>query len=131
MGLELRHPYRDRRLVEFMLAVPAYQLYDGRFFKPIVRNAMEGLLPEPVRMRQAPTSLAPLYRRGLLERETEVVSRIMGKPEAVWRKYVSADWLNQVAPSRLRSGVDGGDTVVLWQCVSMELWRDRQGALST
>ena len=26
-GVELRHPYRDRRLVEFMLSVPAYQLY--------------------------------------------------------------------------------------------------------
>ncbi len=69
-GLELRHPYRDRRLVEFVLSLPAYQLYFHGRYKHVLRNAMQGILPEIIRTRRHPTSLIPLYLRGV-ERESK------------------------------------------------------------
>lgn len=66
--VELRHPYRDRRLIEFILAVPAHQLYRQGLYKPILRNAMQGILPERIRRRRHPTSLTGLFLRGMAER---------------------------------------------------------------
>src|SRR5262249_19505254 len=63
--IEVRHPYRDQRLVEFMLSLPAYQIYYDGLPKRILRMAMRGILPEFVRMRQPDTSFMQLYDRGI------------------------------------------------------------------
>ena len=68
-GVDLRHPYRDRRLTKFMLAVPAHQLYRRGRFKHLARDAAAGLLPPEIPARTAPTLLTPLFRRGIFDRE--------------------------------------------------------------
>jgi asparagine synthase (glutamine-hydrolysing) len=62
-GLEVRFPYLDRRLADFVLAVPyAHRLPRGRM-KLLLREAMKGLLPRPIIDRRRVTGfqcLAPL-----------------------------------------------------------------------
>ncbi|MGC9334111.1 MAG: asparagine synthase-related protein [Anaerolineae bacterium] len=122
-GVEIWYPYRDRRLVEFALAVPGHQLYSQGRYKHVLRSAMAGLLPEEIRRRSRPTSLLPLYARGLLEREWATVQELLWAPDAVWPRYVSADYLETIFPARIESGIDGLETVLPWQCLSFELWR--------
>ena len=43
-GIEPRHPFLDRRLVEFCLALPWEQKLSGGWTKRIVRRAMKGIL---------------------------------------------------------------------------------------
>jgi len=50
-GLEERHPFLDRRIAEFALAIPEEQRWRGRYPKYVLRQAMKGLLPESVRTR--------------------------------------------------------------------------------
>jgi asparagine synthetase B (glutamine-hydrolysing) len=69
--IELRNPYRDRRLIEFVLAIPAYQLYSHGMFKHILRIAMRGVLPEIIRTRHGSTSFVALYHRSV-EQEQEL-----------------------------------------------------------
>ena len=45
LGVELRHPLYDRRIVEFGLGLPDDQRWRGPRTKWIVREAMQGLLP--------------------------------------------------------------------------------------
>lgn len=87
-GVEIRYPYRDRRLVEFMLAVPTHQLYDGGVYKPILRHAMDGLLPERVRNRVQPTWLYPLFFHGMVKAEAKTVRQLLHDPDRVWSQYV-------------------------------------------
>ena len=58
-GIELRHPYLDRRLVEFCLGLPAEQRLRDGWKRLIQRNAMRGILPEAVRQRRSKSS--PIY----------------------------------------------------------------------
>jgi asparagine synthetase B (glutamine-hydrolysing) len=51
-GVEFRHPFFDRRLIEFMLAVPWEQRWLGGWSKRILRVALTGILPELVRKRK-------------------------------------------------------------------------------
>lgn len=65
--LEPRLPYFDRRLVEFLLALPTGQkLHQGRN-RYVVRRAMQGILPSEVQWRQDKGNLSPNIRRGLIE----------------------------------------------------------------
>ncbi len=121
--IELRHPYRDRRLIEFMLAVPAHQLYRLGRFKHIARLAMAGLLPEAIRERRQPTRLTPLFEVGLRERARPLVERLLFGPGAAWSDFVRRDWLARVLDE---GAARRGQEMVLWNCVSFELWRQRR-----
>ena len=124
-AIDLRRPYRDRRLIEFILAIPAHLLQRPGATKWILRQAMRGVLPEPVRQRRWVSSLLPLTARGLVEREASRVNEILGRPDAVWRRFVDVDWLTASFPRRLRRGIDGIESVVAWQCICSQLWHEK------
>lgn len=50
-SVESRVPFLDHRLVEFAFSLPAHVKFRGGYTKRVLRDAMQGLLPEPVRMR--------------------------------------------------------------------------------
>jgi asparagine synthase (glutamine-hydrolysing) len=50
-GLELRHPFFDRALVEFAVAIPEAQRWRHRTTKFVMRQALRQLLPESVYAR--------------------------------------------------------------------------------
>ena len=51
LGLDLRYPFLDRKLAEFLLGIPAHMRMRGAWGKYIHREAMAGLLPDDVRWR--------------------------------------------------------------------------------
>ena len=52
IGLEQRHPFYDRRIVEFALALPEEQRWRQNQAKFVLRQAMRRLLPDTVRQRR-------------------------------------------------------------------------------
>jgi asparagine synthase (glutamine-hydrolysing) len=60
--LESRRPFLDQRLVEFLLAVPTEQRWGKHQTKFVLREAMRGVLPEPVRTRRTKTDLSPALK---------------------------------------------------------------------
>ncbi|OFV95345.1 MAG: asparagine synthase (glutamine-hydrolyzing) [Acidobacteria bacterium RIFCSPLOWO2_12_FULL_54_10] len=51
-GIEYRHPFLDRKVIEYCLALPHEQLRRGDQTKFVLREAMKGFLPEKVRSRR-------------------------------------------------------------------------------
>jgi len=123
-GVEHRFPYRDSRLVQFMLSIPAHQLYNAGQAKHILRTAMAGVVPEPIRNRRTPTGLRPLYRRSLVEREARFVAALLGAKDAWWPRYVRGD-RGIVDPTSWDGRATDRDPrlLVAWRCISIELWR--------
>lgn len=60
-GLELRAPFHDRRLVEFAFSLPDEQRWREGCHKWILRDAMQGILPESVRTRTSKSDFSHLY----------------------------------------------------------------------
>jgi asparagine synthase (glutamine-hydrolysing) len=54
----VRHPFLDVRLVEYLLAIPPLPWFEG---KHLLRQAMRGRLPEPVRVRRKPALAQPVH----------------------------------------------------------------------
>ncbi|HMB22233.1 MAG: asparagine synthase-related protein, partial [Chloroflexota bacterium] len=119
--LELRHPYRDRRLVEFMIGIPAYMLYRDGFYKHILRVAMQGILPESIRTRKRATFLSPLFLRGV-ERERAVLDSNLYENDRAWLQFVDARWVRKHLSVRRSSNKPGIALFVAWLCVSFEAW---------
>ncbi|WP_238005665.1 asparagine synthase (glutamine-hydrolyzing) [Dactylosporangium sp. AC04546] len=75
-GLEVRVPYCDHRLVEYVYNTPwSMKAFDGRE-KSVLRAAVADLLPESVLRRQKspyPSTQDPVYERTLRQSLTEVV----------------------------------------------------------
>jgi asparagine synthase (glutamine-hydrolysing) len=67
-GIELRHPFYDRRLVEFLLGVPGHMLLHGDSRKYILREAMRGVLPELVRERRTKANFTASFAHAVLDR---------------------------------------------------------------
>lgn len=122
-GLELRDPYRDLHLVEFMLQLPAHQLYRHGRHKHVARQALLGWLPDSILNRTEPTLLTPLFERGLRQENRGLVEGLLESEDAIWPHYVERRWIED----SLRESISPALDVVLWHCVSFELWRQRWG----
>lgn len=120
--LEIRSPYRDLRLIEFVVSLPAYQLCNGSHYKHVLRESMRNILPEIIRSRNEPTSLMPLYFRGI-EKENDSLKDFFQDPEAVWGEYVRSDWLLKHWDVQITSEQDGPGALIPWLCISYAAWR--------
>lgn len=65
LRIEARHPFYDRRLLEFMIALPEDLSARGRVNKWILREAMRGTLPELVRTRRTKGEFSHTLLRAL------------------------------------------------------------------
>ncbi len=117
---ELRHPYRDRRLVEFVMALPAYQLCRG-LNKHILRAAMQGILPEAIRSRVRPNSYATLFLRGV-EQEKTILQACLEDPDATWPKFICSDWMENHWSLMRSTRAFRREDIILWTCMSYEAW---------
>jgi asparagine synthase (glutamine-hydrolysing) len=121
-GLEVALPYFDRRLVEFIMAVPAYVLGRPGYSRLLQRQAMIDYLPESVWQRQGRTTFKPLMVKGLRDKESDTVRQILSNAQIVERQYVRGDWLQEQLQVPYKSSIEG---TFLWNCIALELWLKR------
>lgn len=50
-SIEIRMPFMDYRLVNYMFSLPQQSKLGGGYTKRIIRDAMKGIVPEPIRTR--------------------------------------------------------------------------------
>lgn len=62
-GIVFRHPFFDRRLIEFMLTLPPKFKYSEGLSKRLLRKAMEGVLPEKIRQRTDKAEFSEVLRQ--------------------------------------------------------------------
>jgi asparagine synthase (glutamine-hydrolysing) len=118
-GTELVDPFWDRRLVEYVMAIPAHLLARPGVTKYLLRRATAGVVPDEVRERPDKTSLYELFCEGLLRRERNTVDNLLNRPGIVERGFVRESWLTQ----ELAAGEEWTDYGhPLWRCLSVELW---------
>jgi asparagine synthase (glutamine-hydrolysing) len=124
-GLEYRHPLLDRRVMEFCIALPQRQLRRNGVEKYVLRNAMKGLLPEPVRTRQTKARYGThAYVEALqdlgglkLFASLEIASRGWVDGARVRQIYADA-----VRPAARASSAAPRNLYALWMIASIELW---------
>ncbi len=123
-GLEVRHPFVDRRLFEFVLAIPSRHLFQARRFKPLLQRAMAGILPEVVRRRQAKTSFGTLIDQ-VLRNSVDELKELLAAPFMAELGWVDLDRLRAVC----ETGPLDDPPRSVWRAITLELWLRRHAAL--
>ncbi|MGH8883821.1 MAG: asparagine synthase-related protein [Egibacteraceae bacterium] len=118
-GLGFADPWSDRRLVEFVLAVPQWVIQRRGQTKRIARQAMTGVMPEPVRRCVGKTLPKPLYDLGLQERAKSTVLDLMSNTRAAAHGYLDERKLRASYAAYLAGQGSGND---LWWPLTLEMW---------
>jgi asparagine synthase (glutamine-hydrolysing) len=118
-GVEARLPFLDYRLVEFALGLPDdFKLRDG-WTKRVLREGMQGVLPESVRQRRDKLGFATAEEIWMRERHPEQFLQLL-------RQAVDAsDGL--LTPDALRKAqriLDGAEpfSALLWRFINFGIW---------
>lgn len=129
LSIELRHPFWDKRLVEFCLSLPPEQKMTQGLTRMIMRRGMKGLLPPEVQERVSKSNLAASVNQGLLNFERDRMEKIIFQNSKNIEKYIDIVRLRQ-SYKRFASGdVSQGEDLDVWRGVSFALWL--QQALDT
>jgi asparagine synthase (glutamine-hydrolysing) len=122
-GLDERHPFlHDVDLVELMLALPPRLAFDDRYDRPLLREAMRGLLPEPVRLRTEKTTFNAVIYAGLRGPDWPAVETLLGNPQAEIGAYVDLDEVRRDLLERGPDRLTGHWATALWQLLTAEVW---------
>jgi asparagine synthase (glutamine-hydrolysing) len=124
-GLEARHPLVDPDVVELMLRVPPEVSYDPRWSRPLLREAMAGVLPDGVRLRQAKSNFDALFHESLAGSDLPAVRRLLGDPRAELGAFVDlAVMRRELLDTETRRGATELQRWALqaWRAVTAECW---------
>lgn len=103
--IAIRDPSRDRRVLEFCLSIPSEQFVRGGNERMLVRRAMEGILPDPIRLNQE--------RRGVqsadwIHRLRAVRGQLAEELDRVFEDGVSGRFLDMDKLHSVRAKLDDG-----------------------
>jgi asparagine synthase (glutamine-hydrolysing) len=121
MGIETRHPFSDRRVIEFFLSLPLEMKTYAPLPKRVIREGMRGLLPETVRLRTRYAHPGAAFQASLLKRHAEFL-RLEAFRQALrpLERYVSLK-AAETDKKRLDAGsLSAGDLV--WQALNLAVW---------
>ena len=130
-SIEFWRPFADRRLHEFLLAIPPEQKFEvhpetDEFYaasKQLARRALRGILPERIRSRRSKTHFTTEFVAALRRQwpdfveafgpgaQSEVVGRGLVQPRRWWQRL-----------QQLRDGMEGSDDLYVMQLIALETW---------
>ena len=122
-GLDERHPFLDRRLIEFVVALPEKEFWRNGRGKHILRESMAGLLPEAVRQRESKVFFNHLVVEDLLAHSEVLLGPSLLLAERGW---VESENLRHHFLQARERWLEGKSLNYrswdLWMALALELW---------
>lgn len=125
-SIEPRHPFLDRRVVDFGLALPMEQkVYQG-WSKLILRRAMVGILPEKLCWRTDKPNLHRNFVRAIAILERPLLDKAIWSDLESVGEYLDVPYVRDVY-QRFLSGGEYRDLAVLWSVANLVVWLQHSG----
>ncbi len=118
-SLEARVPFLDYRLVEFCFSLPVSQLIHHGWTKWLLRQAMDGFLPEQVRWRRSKLGFATPEQQWLKEGASSI-AQLFNHDDILSSPYLGEKVIQQL---RSLSANDVANIPGLWRIVNLEMWQ--------
>lgn len=119
ISLETRTPFVDYRLVELTATIPDYFKLKNLSTKHLLREAMKGILPEPIRLRKDKKGFPTPASRWFRTSQKKFLEDIIFSTELNNRGIFNRDYLKMLFNEH-QKGMD--HTFKLWYILSLEIW---------
>lgn len=121
LSLECRHPYLDRRLIEFFLAVPSAVKMRAGYRKQFIQRAMVGITPGSIREKEIIEYFIPPMDQQICNGlEAKRMERDLFYPRARIFHYVKRSEAERMREEYLRKQASYRN--LLWNFVTLEVW---------
>jgi asparagine synthase (glutamine-hydrolysing) len=117
---EMRYPYLDRRLVEFLFSIPGDQLVRAGQRRSIMRRALAGMVPEEVLSRRTKSGTGRCIVSTVNKHSAEVIA-LLKEPLSVQLGYLDGSSLRS-ALSDLQQGKVSRYVGPLLKALTLETW---------
>ncbi|NJM21129.1 MAG: lasso peptide isopeptide bond-forming cyclase [Richelia sp. SL_2_1] len=122
-SIESRHPFMDKRLIEFCLSVPPEQKLHQGWSRMIMRRAMNGILPQEIQWRGGKTSMSPNFRRGLLHLDRKILDEVVINNPTDIQEIVALESLHKSYREFISDKQMAEDHLMpVWKSVTLALW---------
>jgi asparagine synthase (glutamine-hydrolysing) len=120
-SVENRSPFLDYTLVEKVLASPASQKINHGTSKYILREAMKGILPDPIRLRQDKVGFeTPEHKWFREENFRAFIQELIHSESFRSRPYFNAEKVQRLYSEHLQGKINIGQEI--WKWINLELW---------
>jgi hypothetical protein len=120
-GVPDGHPFLDDLdLVEFVLRLPPALAYDASLTRPLLRESMNGLLPDEVRLRPDKSTFNEFIEAVLDGPDRAPLERLL--EDAELRAYVDVGMVRDVFFSAPRDRRPLGWAGIVWRLATAECW---------
>ena len=116
-SIDTRHPFYDKRLIEFCLAIPTEQKFLNGWDRSIMRRAMSEILPSEVQWRKFKGDLSFNFNNSLLN-EKGFINELIEKNNNLICNYVDIEKFREIY-NQFKSEEDG---LHIWNVISLILW---------
>jgi len=130
-GLETSHPLLDVDLIEAVLSFPPELAFERRFNRPVLREAVAGLVPDEARLRPYKSNFDSVIVAGM-EADLPLVEALLLRPGAHVGAYTDRDRLAaHIAAPPQPLGARRAWAMSLWFLGTMECWLRLQAGEET
>ncbi|NET30806.1 MAG: lasso peptide isopeptide bond-forming cyclase [Cyanothece sp. SIO1E1] len=125
-SLESRHPFMDKRLIEFCLALPTEQKLHQGWGRVVMRRALASILPEAIQWRGGKTSMTPNFLYGIRKTDRCYLEHVISHQLKPIEAYIKPDLL-KAAYQRVISGkkLIRLDDMTIWRATVLAAWFNR------
>lgn len=120
-GIDPRHPFYDTRLLGWCLDLPAHLKQRDGYSRWILRNALEGTLPDSLRWRHDKTSLSAQFHRAFCDQDAVLVESLLADREHALAQYLDLERVRALWRAYRSSPADR-PSVALWSMATLGLW---------
>ncbi|MBI3088576.1 MAG: hypothetical protein HYY91_06830 [Candidatus Omnitrophica bacterium] len=123
-GLEMAFPFLDRDLLSFLMSIPGEMQTHAGVPKALLREAMGGILPEPIARRRWKADFTHLVNEGMARDYPRLIRCFDSHPRVAECGYVNEHAL-RTHLDRLRAGLSDSTCVSAWalsDLLGLELW---------
>ncbi|HUK33451.1 MAG TPA: asparagine synthase-related protein, partial [Vicinamibacterales bacterium] len=123
-GVDVRYPFRDRDLIEFLMAIPGEIVNWQGVPKGLLRQALADVLPDRVRDRKWKADFTPAENDATRREAARVAAMLTPKAAAVRAGIVDSDGLGQLVTTCARLDDEMGPLPGwrLADLVGLEVW---------
>ncbi len=116
-GIEFKHPFFDRRLIEFMLTLPPKFKYSEGIGKRLLRLAMKGILPEKIRQRKDKAEFSEVLRQQI---DAIDLDRLLMNTNLETLGLIDQEKLDKYKADYLSGKMK--NIIYFWQIINLEYW---------
>ena len=130
-SVEFKHPFFDKRMVEFCLAIPTQQKVANGWDRFILRQAMSNIVPIEVQWRKEKGNLSYNFDKSLMKYNNKFLEKTISTNTHLLEEYINLKKLNKIYNQYYKQNMDHiDDSLYIWNAVNLAFWLNKTCSLS-